>query len=49
MGMRITQLTLVVKNQAEALKFYIEKVGFEKKSDYTPPGGYRWVTVGPKG
>jgi len=47
--MKITQFTLVVKNQAEALKFYTEKVGFEKRTDFTPPGGYRWVTVGPKG
>ena len=49
MDARITQFTLVVKNQAEALEFYIEKVGFEKKTDYTPPGSDRWVTVGPKG
>ncbi len=46
---RITQLILVVTNQAQALEFYTEKVGFEKKTDVTPPGGTRWVTVGPKG
>jgi len=46
---RISQFTLVVKNQAQALEFYTKKVGFEKKTDYTPPGSYRWVTVGPKG
>ena len=45
----IAQLTLVVKNQAESLKFYTEKVGFEKKTDVSPPGSYRWVTVGPRG
>jgi predicted enzyme related to lactoylglutathione lyase len=49
MDARITQFTLVVENQAEALAFYTSKVGFEKKTDFTPPGGYRWVTVGPKG
>ena len=49
MDMKVTQITLVVKNQAEALEFYTKKVGFEKKTDYTPPGSYRWVTVGPKG
>lgn len=38
----------VVRNKAEALEFYTEKVGFEKKMDYTN-GGYRYVTVGPKG
>ncbi|MDG6898682.1 MAG: VOC family protein [Nitrososphaerota archaeon] len=46
---RITQVTLVVKDQAKALEFYTQKVGFEKKTDFTPPGGHRWVTVGPKG
>jgi len=49
MNGRIMQFTLVVKNQEEALEFYTKKVGFEKKTDYTPPGSYRWVTVGPKG
>jgi predicted enzyme related to lactoylglutathione lyase len=49
MNARITQFTLVVKNQEAALDFYTNKVGFEKKTDFTPPGGYRWVTVGPRG
>jgi len=49
MDARVTQITLVVKNQTEALEFYTKKVGFEKKTDVTPPGSYRWVTVGPKG
>ena len=49
MDARIAQFTLVVKNQAEALEYYTKKVGFEKKTDFTPPGSYRWVTVGPKG
>lgn len=48
MDSRISQITLVVKNQTDALEFYTEKVGFEKKTDFTPPGGDRWVTVGPK-
>ncbi len=49
MDARIAQFTIVVKDKAEALEFYTRKVGFEKKTDVTPPGGYRWVTVGPKG
>jgi predicted enzyme related to lactoylglutathione lyase len=49
MDAKVAQFTLVVKNQAEALRFYTEKVGFEKKTDVTPPGSYRWVTVGPRG
>ena len=46
---KVTQITLVVTNQSKAFEFYTEKVGFEKKTDFSPPGGYRWVTVGPKG
>lgn len=49
MDAKITQFTLVVKNQADALEFFTKKVGFETKTDFTPPGGYRWVTVGPGG
>ena len=31
------------------MEFYTKKVGFEKKADFNPPEGDRWVTVGPKG
>jgi predicted enzyme related to lactoylglutathione lyase len=48
MKARISQMTLVVNDQQAALDFYTKKVGFDKKTDFTPPGGYRWVTVGPK-
>lgn len=48
MDARITSIALVIKNKAEALEFYTQKVGFEKKTDYTN-GAYRYVTVGPKG
>ena len=48
MDARINSIALIVKNKAQALEFYTEKVGFEKKTDYTN-GGYRYVTVGPKG
>lgn len=49
MNAKITQFTIVVKNQESSLDFYTNKVGFEKKTDFTPPGRYRWVTVGPRG
>jgi catechol 2,3-dioxygenase-like lactoylglutathione lyase family enzyme len=49
MNAKITHVALVVKNKEEAVKFYTDKAGFEKKADYNPPGGERWVTVGPKG
>ncbi len=48
MNAKITQLTLIVKSQDIALEFYTKKVGFQKKTDYTSPTGYRFVTVGPK-
>jgi predicted enzyme related to lactoylglutathione lyase len=49
MNAKITHVALVVKNRDEAVEFYAKKVGFEKKADYYPPAGERWVTVGPKG
>lgn len=49
MEAKVSQLTIVVKDQAKALEFYTEKVGWEKRTDVTPPGSYRWVTVAPKG
>ena len=42
-------VTLVVTNQTRSLEFFTQKVGFEKKTDVAPPGGTRYVTVGPKG
>lgn len=45
---KIESAPLIVKDKAEALEFYTERVGFEKKVDVTNYG-YRWVTVGPKG
>ena len=50
MTMRLTHVTVVVKNQDEALKWYTEKLGFEKRSDdSTTMPGYRWLTVSPAG
>lgn len=46
---KVWQITLVVRDQAAALKFYTEQVGMEKMTDFTPPGRNRWVTVAPKG
>jgi predicted enzyme related to lactoylglutathione lyase len=45
----IVAMSLVVKNKANSLAYFVDKVGFEKKTDATGPGGYRYVTVGPKG
>jgi catechol 2,3-dioxygenase-like lactoylglutathione lyase family enzyme len=47
--MRITQVSLIVESQSEALEFYTKKIGFEKKIDFPTPAGYRWIVVGPRG
>jgi catechol 2,3-dioxygenase-like lactoylglutathione lyase family enzyme len=51
-GTHITQVGTVivpVSDQDRALEFYVEKLGFEKRTD-TPFGeGERWVEVAPPG
>ena len=42
--MRITMTSVLVDDQAKALAFYTEKLGFTKKTD-VPAGGARWLTV----
>jgi len=39
--MMLTHVMIVVKDQNKALEFYIQKMGFEKKADYTNPGQQR--------
>jgi catechol 2,3-dioxygenase-like lactoylglutathione lyase family enzyme len=46
---KLTLVTIVVKNQEAALDFYTKTLGLEKRTDLTPPGAPRWVTVAPKG
>jgi catechol 2,3-dioxygenase-like lactoylglutathione lyase family enzyme len=48
-AMKITQVSLVVGKQSDALEFYTKKIGFEKKIDFPTPAGYRWIVVGPRG
>jgi predicted enzyme related to lactoylglutathione lyase len=43
-AMRIKWTTLYVDDQEKALKFYTDKLGFQKKTDVSQ-GSYRWVTV----
>ena len=43
---RLSHVTIFVKNQEDALKFYTEKLGFEKRMDATF-NGFRWLTVAP--
>jgi catechol 2,3-dioxygenase-like lactoylglutathione lyase family enzyme len=42
--MRIVVTSVYVDDQAKALEFYTDKLGFVKKSD-VPVGEYRWLTV----
>jgi catechol 2,3-dioxygenase-like lactoylglutathione lyase family enzyme len=42
--MRIVVTSVLVDDQEKALRFYTEKLGFEKKED-VPLGEYRWLTV----
>ena len=47
--MKLTHTPIVVRNQDEALKFYTDTLGFEKRADYQLQGHPRWLTVAPKG
>jgi len=42
--MKIKIMTIHVDDQAKALRFYSEALGFTKKADFSN-GGYRWLTV----
>src|SRR5438132_7435167 len=42
--MRIKWTTLYVDDQKKALQFYTDKLGFQKKADFSQ-GNYRWLTV----
>lgn len=48
----LTQISIVtvhVKNQDEALRFYTDVLGLEKRSDADMGNGMRWLTVAPAG
>lgn len=43
--MRVTLISIPVRDQEKALKFYTEKLGFIKKLDTPLGGGNRWLTL----
>lgn len=43
---RVSTVTIAVADQDEALAWYTEKLGFEKKMDVRSPQ-FRWLTVAP--
>ncbi len=45
---KLLNTAIVVRDQKTALDFYTKTLGFEIKTDFTPPGGRRYVTVAPK-
>ena len=46
--MRVSVLSIPVRDQAKALAFYTEKLGFVKKLDVPVSETSRWLTVVPK-
>lgn len=46
---RLIRVTIYVRNQDEALAFYTEKLGLEKRADVSFGPGARWLTVAPVG
>jgi len=45
---RMSHATIFVLDQDSAIDFYVNKLGFELKTD-AKMGDFRWVTVSPKG
>jgi len=46
---RLSHITIYVLDQDAAYDFYINKLGFEVRTDAPFGEGFRWLTVGPKG
>ncbi len=46
---RLSHTSVYVLDQESAKRFYTEKLGFEVRMDVTMDGGFRWLTVGPRG
>ena len=43
--MKVTLISIPVRDQEKALKFYTEILGFIKKKDKPLEGGNRWLTI----
>jgi len=46
---KMSHTVIYVLDQDVAKDFYVNKLGFELKTDYTAPNGFRWLAVAPKG
>jgi catechol 2,3-dioxygenase-like lactoylglutathione lyase family enzyme len=45
---KIATVVIPVSDQDRAIAFYVDTLGFEKRTDVPFGNGYRWVEVGPK-
>ncbi|HEY0783593.1 MAG TPA: VOC family protein [Thermoanaerobaculia bacterium] len=45
---RLSHVPVWVLDQDSAYDFYVNKLGFEVRTDATMENGFRWLTVGPK-
>ncbi|WP_127138452.1 VOC family protein [Flagellimonas oceanensis] len=43
--MKVTLISIPVRDQEKAMRFYTEKLGFAKKKDEPLGGGNRWLTL----
>jgi catechol 2,3-dioxygenase-like lactoylglutathione lyase family enzyme len=48
MIIKLLRITLIVRDQEEAFRFYTEKLGFEKRADQPMGEDTRWLTIAPK-
>jgi len=46
---RMSHTAIFVLDHDVAKDFYVNKLGFQTKTDETMPNGFRWLTVTPKG
>jgi len=46
---RFSHMTIYVLDQDAAYDFYVNKLGFEVHTDARMDGGFRWLTLNPKG
>ncbi|HMD56280.1 MAG TPA: VOC family protein [Solirubrobacteraceae bacterium] len=46
---KIGTVIVPVSDQQQAIEFYVEKLGFEKRTDVAMGEHYRWVEVAPRG
>ena len=44
---KLNTVVIPVSDQERAIKFYVEKLGLEKRTDMPFGNGYRWVEVAP--